>query len=83
MGFDKQSFLLLNRSYYGGQEMVPKEKQSSQKYLKILEEVKKQYEQYLEVSKLYELPTFQQETEPQVRPPSSEKPLTTNTFRVK
>ncbi|WP_462137989.1 hypothetical protein [Candidatus Mycalebacterium sp.] len=63
--------------------MAQKEKEVSQKYLETLEEVKKQYEQYLEVSKLYELPTFQQEPEPEIQPPSLENPLTTNTIRIK
>ena len=47
-------------------------------YLKTLEEVKRQYEQYVEVSRLYELPTQRDETV-QYLPPSTERPLTTNT----
>lgn len=46
-------------------------------YLKTLEEVKQQYKQYVEVSKLYELPTQEEETV-QYLPPSAERPLTTN-----
>jgi len=52
-------------------------------YLKTLEEVKRQYQQYLEVSRIYELPVFQKDEEPQHMLPSPERPLTTNTFRVK
>ncbi len=58
--------------------------QISDDYLETLEVVKKQYQQYVEVSDLYKLPTFQQEEEegqPQI--PTPEHPLTTNTFRVK
>ncbi len=48
--------------------------------LQTLEEVKKQYEQYIELSELYKLPT-QQESEPtQYQPPTLNHPLTTNTF---
>ena len=46
-------------------------------YLKTLEEVKRQYEQYVEISRLYELPTQKEETV-QYLPPSAEYPLTTN-----
>ena len=52
-------------------------------YLKTLEEVKKQYQQYVEVSKLYELPTQKEEEPVQYQPPSQEHPLTTNTTRTK
>lgn len=52
-------------------------------YLKTLEEVKKQYQQYVEVSKLYELPIFQPEKEAEMEPPSLKNPLTTNTILVK
>lgn len=55
----------------------------SEQYLETLEKVKKQYQQYVEVSGLYELPVFKEEQEPQYQPPSPERPLTTNTFRVK
>ncbi len=51
-------------------------------YLETLEGVKKQYQQYVEISGLYELSTLKEE-EPQYQPPSHEHPLTTNTFRVK
>lgn len=62
---------------------MDKKEKTSHEYLETLEEVKKQYQQYLEVSKLYELPTFQQESEPEAQPPSPENPLTTHTIRIK
>lgn len=52
-------------------------------YLETLEKVKRQYQQYLEVSRIYELPVFQEKEEPQHLIPSLEHPLTINTFRVK
>lgn len=55
----------------------------SEQYLETLEEVKRQYQQYLEVSRIYELPVFQKNEEPQHPVPSLEHPLTTNTFCVK
>ncbi len=58
-------------------------KQVSDSYLETLDEVKKQYQQYVEVSKLYELPMQKESDAPQYQPPSPEHPLTTNTFRVK
>ena len=60
-------------------------------YLKTLEKVKKQYQQYVEISELYKLPTclptqarqVQKEDEPvQYQPPSPEHPLTT-TIRIR
>ena len=50
----------------------------SDNYLETLEEVKKQYQQYLDVSGLYQLPIFNKDEEPQYQPPSPEHPLTTN-----
>ena len=55
----------------------------SEDYLKTLEEVKKQYQQYVEVSELYELPTTKSEEPAQYQPASPEHPLTTNSFRLK
>lgn len=55
---------------------------TSDDYLKILEEVKKQYQQYLEVSEIYKLPMFQPEVDIEVQPPSPENPLTENGFKV-
>ena len=39
----------------------PKQKNISDDYLKTLEEVKKQYQQYVEVSELYKLPIQKEE----------------------
>ena len=54
----------------------------SDDYLKTLEEVKKQYQQYVEISELYKLP-MQKEEPVQYQPPSMEYPLTTNAIRIK
>ena len=54
----------------------------SDDYLKTLEEVKKQYQQYVEVSELYTLPIQKAEEETQYQPPTPERPLTTNTFHI-
>ena len=51
----------------------------SDDYLKTLEEVKKQYRQYAEVSDLYKLPIHKEEETIQYQPPSPEHPLTTDT----
>lgn len=49
-------------------------------YLNILEKTKKQYQQYVEVSEIYKLPTQKEEEEPVQDPiPSPEHPLTSNT----
>ena len=58
-------------------------KNISERYLETLEEVKKQYQQYVEISGLHELPVSKKEEELQYQSPSPEHPLTTNTFRVK
>ena len=55
----------------------------SNDYLKTLERVKKQYEQYVEVSELYKLPIQKEEETIQYQSPSPEHPLTTNTIRLK
>ena len=56
----------------------------SNDYLETLERVKKQYQQYVEVSRLYELPARKEEEKPaKRRTPSRENPLTTDQFRVK
>ncbi len=55
----------------------------SDDYLNTLEEVKKQYQQYVEVSELYKLPTPKEEEPIQYEPPSIEHPLTTNTIRIR
>ena len=51
-------------------------------YLKTLEEVKKQYQQYVEISGLYTLPIQQEEGPIQYLPPSLDHPLTTNEIRI-
>ena len=57
---------------------------ASNDYLETLEKVKQQYQQYVEVSKLYELPTAKEEEKPpKQRTPSWENPLTTDRFRLK
>ena len=60
-----------------------KKENVSDDYLKTLEEVKKQYQQYVEVSELYKLPRQKEEEPVQYQPPSIEHPLTTNTIRTK
>lgn len=55
---------------------------ASDDYLKTLEEVKRQYEQYIEVSELYKLPIQREEEEIHYQPPSLEHPLTTDTIRA-
>lgn len=57
--------------------------QISDPYLKTLEEVKKQYQQYVEVSDLYKLPLQESDEKKQYQPPSPEHPLTTNTTHIK
>ena len=52
-------------------------------YLKTLEEVKKQYQQYMEVSELYTLPIQREEKPIEYQPASLEQPLTTNSAHVK
>ena len=54
----------------------------SDNYRRTLEEVKKQYEQYVEVSELYKLPIQKAEEKTQYQPPSFEHPLTTNSIRI-
>ena len=62
-------------------------KQASEKisedYLKTLEKVKEQYQQYIEVSGLYELPTSKTEQQVEYQPPTFDNPLTTNKFNTK
>lgn len=61
-------------------------KQTSEKisedYLETLEKVKKQYQQYIEVSGLYELPTSNTERQVEYQPPTFDNPLTTHTFNT-
>lgn len=56
---------------------------TSADYLETLEKVKKQYQQYVEVRKLYALPMRKETAVIRRRPPSLEYPLTTNTIRIK
>ena len=53
--------------------------------MQTLEKVKKQYQQYLEVSGLYDLLTLipPEEEEVQYEPPSPERPLTTDHITLK
>lgn len=46
-------------------------------FVELLEDAKKKYEEYLELSKVYALPA-RQEKEVQYEPPSPNSPLTTN-----
>ncbi len=55
----------------------------SDDYLKTLARVKKQYQQYVEVSALYALPLQKEEETIHYQSPSREHPLTTNTIRIK
>ena len=58
-------------------------KKVSVDYLKTLEEVQNQYQQYVEVSELYKLPIHEEEETVRFEPPSPEHPLTTNRIRIK
>lgn len=51
-------------------------------YLSTLEEVKKQYQQYVEVRELYDLPIRIDSELPRYLSPSLKHPLTTNTFHI-
>ena len=59
-----------------------KTRRASDDYLTTLDEVKRQYEQYVEVSELYELPIQKPKEETRYQPPSLEHPLTTNSIRT-
>ena len=59
--------------------MTENSRKTSIDYLDTLEQVKKQYQQYIEVSGLYDLPIQKEEEDIQYLPPSAEHPLTTNT----
>ena len=63
---------------------MPKKTEAvSEDYLKTLEEVKKQYQQYVDVSELYTLPIPKEVETIHYQPPSPDHPLTTNTIRIK
>lgn len=55
---------------------------NDEQYLKVLEEVKKQYQQYVEISELFKLQRSKEPEYIRYQPPSLEHPLTTNTFRI-
>lgn len=55
---------------------------TSNDYLKILEEAKKQYQPYAELGKLCDLLESMEKEQVEYVPPSSDNPLTTNKFRV-
>ncbi len=64
--------------------MNSKKSTTSDEYMSTLEEVKKQYRQYLEISGLYDLPiSKEQEEHAESAPPCYENPLTTNTFEIR
>ena len=54
----------------------------SEDYLKTLEKVKEQYQQYVEVGGLYELPTSNTEQQVEYHPLTFDNPLTTNKFNT-
>ncbi len=64
-------------------QKVDEQSTSNDDYLLILETVKKQYEEYVEVSDLYNLPYHQNEAQVSYRPPGREHPLTSNTIHLK
>ena len=51
-------------------------------YLSTLEQVKTQYEQYVEVSRLYNLPHDRVRQETRYQEPGRDNPLTTNAVKV-
>ena len=71
----------------GTQKVAIMNEQTSEKisgdYLETLEKVKEQYQQYIEVSRLYELPTSKTEQQVEYQPPTFDNPLTTNKFSMK
>ncbi len=59
--------------------MFGKEK-GSRNYLKVLEEIQREYQQYVELRKVCELTVRKEKEEPLYLPPSPEHPLTTDRF---
>ena len=55
----------------------------SEDYLETLEKAKEQYQQYVEVSRLYELPTSNTEQQVKYQHPTFDNPSTTNKFNMK
>ena len=63
--------------------VMSEESKVSDDYLETLKKVKGQYQEYVEISKIYELPVLKEEETVNYRPPSPEYPLTTNALRIK
>lgn len=63
--------------------MGKKNRKTSDSYLETLEIVKKQYQQYVEVSELYELPKQKEKDVIRYEPPSPSRPLTSNITHLK
>ncbi len=61
---------------------VGKGKDVADYYLRTLERIQKQYQQYLEVSELYKLPTQRKSKTLQYVDPTLDHPLTVNTLRI-
>lgn len=55
----------------------------SRNYLKVLEEVKREYQQYVKLRKVCDLVDQKEKEETLYLPPNPENPLTTNRFRVR
>lgn len=55
----------------------------SRNYLKVLKEVKREYQQYVELRKVCKLTVQREKEETLYLPPSPENPLTTNRFCVR
>lgn len=51
---------------------------NDEQYLKVLEEIKKQYQKYVEISELFKLQRSKEPESVLYQPPSLEHPLTTN-----
>lgn len=56
------------------------QEKDSRNYLEVLEEIKREYQQYVELRKVCELVDQKEKEEPLYLPPSSENPLTTDRF---
>lgn len=55
---------------------------TDENYTETLERVKKQYQQYLDIADLYNLPYQPEQETTSYQPPSPDRPLTTNTVQV-
>ena len=58
-------------------------KEETVDYLDVLEEVKEQYQQYIEVSGIYDLNRLLEPKDEEYLPPTPENPLATNKFVMK